>query len=194
MNMTDETLDILRRAPFNLDDEAITWVTETATGLDDDARLMQLFVMGMHGPAAAWTDQIGRLRPGGVMRFFSADGEAEAALLDRLQDEASVPLLVSADLEGSRMSLAFGTTVPNPLALAAVDDPTLTAEISRIMAEEVLYASARHQRRLPLPHRGDARLWRRHQAHQDPCPCPGQGVSRRRRCSLRQALARRRVR
>ncbi|GLQ08280.1 glycoside hydrolase family 3 [Devosia yakushimensis] len=134
--MTDQTLDLLRQAPFHLDEEAVAWVADTATRLEGDSRLMQLFVIGMHGPVGAWTDEIAQLRPGGVMRFFSADGAAEAGLLDRLQDEAEVPLLVSADLEGSRMSLAFGTTVPNPLALAAVNDVALTEGISRIMAEE----------------------------------------------------------
>lgn len=137
MTNTFAETDFLRLAPFNLDDEAIAWVADTAASLVGDARLMQLFVIGMHGPVAAWDgDEIARLQPGGVMRFFSADGEAEAGLLDRLQGEADIPLLVSADLEGSRMSLAFGTTVPNPLALAAVDDIALTEEISRIMAEE----------------------------------------------------------
>lgn len=98
---------------------------------------MQLFVIGMHGPVEAWAgDAISGLQPGGVMRFFSPDGGAEAELLGRLQDEADIPLLVSADLEGSRMSLAFGTTVPNPLALAAVDDVELTGRISTLMAEE----------------------------------------------------------
>jgi beta-N-acetylhexosaminidase len=45
-------------------------------------------------------------------------------------------MLVSADLEGSRMSLPFGTSVPNPLGLAAVDDVEATSAISTIMAEE----------------------------------------------------------
>ncbi|WP_297108755.1 glycoside hydrolase family 3 N-terminal domain-containing protein [uncultured Devosia sp.] len=129
--------DFLKLAPFHLDDAALTWVTNTASSLEGDARLMQLFVIGMHGPVDAWAgDAIGRLQPGGVMRFFSPDGEAEAALLARLQHDADIPLLVSADLEGSRMSLAFGTTVPNPLALAAVDDVELTGRISTLMAEE----------------------------------------------------------
>lgn len=38
-----------------------------------------------------------------------------------LDGEAAVPLLVSADLEGLRMSLPLGTQVPNPLALACHD-------------------------------------------------------------------------
>lgn len=129
--------DFLRLAPFHLDDVAMSWVGDKAAQLGGDARLMQLFVIGLHGPAEHWMgDAVPALQPGGVMRFFSADGAAEAKLLDHLQDRADIPLLVSADLEGSRMSLAFGTTVPNPLALAAVDDPALTTSISTIMAEE----------------------------------------------------------
>lgn len=130
------SLDHLRLAPFHLDDEAIAWVAATAERLDLDARIAQLFNIGMHGPAEGWSEEIGRLRPGGVTRFFSPDGAAEMALLDRIEEEADVPMLVSADLEGSRMSLSFGTTVPNPLALAAVDDVALTRQISRVMAEE----------------------------------------------------------
>src|SRR5690606_13050013 len=38
--------------------------------------------------------------------------------------------------EGSRMSLALGTEVPNPIGLAALDDLEATRGISRIMAEE----------------------------------------------------------
>ena len=47
-----------------------------------------------------------------------------------------VPPFLSADLEGSRMSLPFGTAVPNPLGLAAVDDVGATERISAIMARE----------------------------------------------------------
>src|SRR5690606_19220975 len=49
---------------------------------------------------------------------------------------APVPLLVSADLEGSRMSLAGGSEFPNPLALAAINDVATTARISAAMALE----------------------------------------------------------
>jgi beta-N-acetylhexosaminidase len=47
-----------------------------------------------------------------------------------------VPLIVSGDLEGSRMSLPFGTELPNPLALAALDDVAVTREVARIQAIE----------------------------------------------------------
>jgi beta-N-acetylhexosaminidase len=61
---------------------------------------------------------------------------AERAVLDRLNAAAPIPVVFSADLEGSHMSLAGGVELPNPLALAAVDDGELTKELSRLMAEE----------------------------------------------------------
>lgn len=110
---TTSAPDFLRLAPFHLDDVAMAWVSEMAGQLSGDARLIQLFVIGLHGPAEHWIGHaVPAMQPGGVMRFFSADGAAEASLLDHLQDRSQIPLLVSGDIEGSRMSLAFGTTVP----------------------------------------------------------------------------------
>ena len=45
-------------------------------------------------------------------------------------------MLFSSDLEGSRMSLPFGTQLPNPLALAAINDDQAARQIARITAEE----------------------------------------------------------
>ena len=66
-------------------------------------------------------------------RELNAD---EIALMRQIDAAGPVPMTVSADLEGSRMSLPFGTEVPNPLGLAAVDDVEATSAISTLMAEE----------------------------------------------------------
>lgn len=134
--MSTVFLERLKQAPFNLDDAAVKWVAETIEQLSPEERIAQLFNIALHGPAEQWPEKIASLKPGGVTRFFSADGPAERSLIKRLQADADVPLLVSADLEGSRMSLAFGTIFPNPLALAAVDDVEETRNISRLMARE----------------------------------------------------------
>ncbi len=124
MTPDDLPLNLLREQPFSFSEEDIAWVGQSAAALAGDVESMiaQLFVIGLHGPAGPWAAEIERLRPGGVTRFFSPDGAAEVTLLQTLQQRSKVPLLVSADLEGSRMSFPFGTQVPNPLALAAVDD------------------------------------------------------------------------
>ncbi|MBE7733457.1 glycoside hydrolase family 3 protein [Devosia faecipullorum] len=126
----------LAAAPFHLDAASIAWVHETREALSPRDRLAQLFVLLSREAPEAALASLASFRPGGVTRIYSSDLAAEIGLMRQLDSAASVPLLVSADLEGSRMSLPFGTEVPNPLGLAAVDDVEATTAISTIMAEE----------------------------------------------------------
>ena len=50
--------------------------------------------------------------------MFGPGLEAEVGFARDCIADAAVPPFLSADLEGSRMSLPFGTAVPNPLGLA----------------------------------------------------------------------------
>ena len=133
--MTD-FIPLLRKAPFNLDDAAVLWVMRTKAGLTAPQKLGQLFVLLSRGLDPGGLDLLARVQPGGITRIFSGDRAAELGFMAQAKATAQVPLLVSADLEGSRMSLPFGTEVPNPLALAAVDDVQASRSIVRIMAEE----------------------------------------------------------
>ncbi|MGB3337243.1 MAG: glycoside hydrolase family 3 N-terminal domain-containing protein [Devosia sp.] len=126
----------LSAAPFNLDDEAIAWVAATRDAFTPRDKLAQLFVLMERGAPAEVAENVRSFRPGGITRVYSSDLAAEISLARDLGTLSAVPLLVSADLEGSRMSLPFGTTVPNPLGLAAVDDVEATTAISTIMARE----------------------------------------------------------
>lgn len=137
-------LDHLAKAPFHLDAASLEWVKNTYSSLqsDLDVKLAQLFIIGLHGPAHLWADEIKRLRPGGVTRFFASSAQEEMTLLDTLQDQADIPMFVSADLEGSRMSFTFGAQVPNPLALAAVDDTDLTRRVYGVLADEAVAVGA----------------------------------------------------
>lgn len=131
-----DSTDILRQAPFSLDDAAIDWVKATKAGLSEAEKIGQLFVFHSMGKDPEELARLAKLKPAGITRNFSPDLDYEAAFIDAMQGAATVPMFVSADLEGSRMSLAVGTEVPNPLALAAVDDVQASRTISRIMAEE----------------------------------------------------------
>lgn len=128
--------DFLKRAPFDLDAKAVAWVQETLDSLTPDERVGQLFNFLLMGDDRAWFDRIMALKPGGITRHVGRDGAAEVGLMQHLFAQATVPLLVSADLEGSRMSLPIGTEVPNPLALAAVGDLAASRDISALMADE----------------------------------------------------------
>ena len=126
----------LSAAPFHLDEAAMAWVHETRDRLSPRDRLAQLFVLLSRDVPEAALDALRSFKPGGVTRIYSPDLGAEIGLMRELDGAGPVPMLVSADLEGSRMSLPFGTEVPNPLGLAAVDDVAATSAIATLMAEE----------------------------------------------------------
>jgi beta-N-acetylhexosaminidase len=128
--------DLLRKAPFGLDQSAIDWVTATKAQMTLAEKIGQLFVFHSMGQDPDELARLAQLKPAGITRNFSADLAYESHFVDTLQGAAKVPLFISADLEGSRMSLAVGTEVPNPLALAAVNDIQASRTISRIMAQE----------------------------------------------------------
>jgi beta-N-acetylhexosaminidase len=130
--------DFLTRPPFNLTPEDIAWVKATLASLTPAERVGQLFNLGSWGNDPTEQARLAALQPGGVTRFFGPDADYELGFLDGVRQGAKVPPLLSADLEGSRMSLSFGTEVPNPLALAAVDDEQASRQIARIMAEEAV--------------------------------------------------------
>lgn len=132
----DQIDRILSAAPFNLDADGRGWVRSTLSGLDRAAKVRQLFVHICFGTGPEVVARMTALAPAGVTKFFGPDAQAELDTLDALRAAAAIPYLVSADLEGSRMSPPFGTEVPNPLALAAVDDVQASGTIARIMAEE----------------------------------------------------------
>lgn len=126
----------LSAAPFHLDDEAMAWVAETRDALSARDKLAQLFVLLSREAPETALDSLRAFKPGGITRIYTPDLEAEIALMRQVDGLGPVPMLVSADLEGSRMSLPFGTEVPNPLGLAAVDDVEATTAISTLMARE----------------------------------------------------------
>jgi len=126
----------LAAAPFHLDDDAMAWVHATRDALTPRDKLAQLFVLIARGTPAETAELVRSFKPGGITRIYSADLAVEIALSRELVALSPLPLLVSADLEGSRMSLPLGTSVPNPLGLAAVDDLDATTAISTLMARE----------------------------------------------------------
>ena len=128
--------DHLRAAPFHLDDTAIGWVTATLAAMTSAQKAGQLFVHSSMGKDPGELARLARLHPAGITRFYTPDLGYEAAFIDSVRAQSPIPLLISADLEGSRMSLPFGVEVPNPLALAAIDDVAASREIARIMANE----------------------------------------------------------
>jgi beta-N-acetylhexosaminidase len=104
----------------------------------------QLFVVAAHGrfmnesseKYRELSRQVRENRVGGVCWFLS-DVYETAELNRRLQAEAKIPLLFSADLEaGAGMRFEDVTYWPWPMAVAAAGDPDLAYRQGRIEAEE----------------------------------------------------------
>lgn len=132
------TFDHLAKPPFNLDREALAWVQSSFERLSTEEKIAQLFNLRSAGDDAALIEMQQQCRPGGVTRVAGMDLERERDILAGFNAAAPVPVLVSGDLEGSRMSLAAGTELPNPLGLAAIDDIEATRAVARIMAAEAV--------------------------------------------------------
>jgi beta-N-acetylhexosaminidase len=128
--------DHLRLAPFHLDAAAIAWVRDTLAAMTQAQKTGQLFVHSSMGKDPTELARLAALHPAGITRFYTPDLGYELDFIANACAQSPIPLLISADLEGSRMSLPFGTEVPNPLALAAINDTSATREISEIMAAE----------------------------------------------------------
>jgi beta-N-acetylhexosaminidase len=128
--------DQLRAKPFHLDADGVAWVRATLKRLTPDDKIRQLFNVRSAGNDPAMLKAQQAFRPGGITRQAGPDWAAERAIIADYNRQAPVPLLVSADIEGSRMSFPGGGEFPNPLALAAIDDVATTSAVSTAMARE----------------------------------------------------------
>ena len=73
-----------------------------------------------------------------MARKVSGDEDLERKIRDGFHAQAPVPLVITADLEGSRMSQPDGVVLPNPLGIASVDDLEATERVTEILAMDGL--------------------------------------------------------
>ena len=120
------------------------WVEATLDELTLEERVGQLLMpditgLLMHVESAQYArlvDAIERLGVGGFI-VYNGDALTTAALVNRLQRRARVPLLFASDFEGGvGTQLRGGTRLPRAMALAATGDVESAAEAARITARE----------------------------------------------------------
>jgi beta-N-acetylhexosaminidase len=119
-----------------LDPDAIQWVEATLAGMDDTRRLRALFALAAFSDSPAELDELARHQPGAVMLAGAADATATRRAVERLQAGQSLPLLIAGDIEGGLWNPAGLSATPSPLALAAADDPALTAALAAAAARQ----------------------------------------------------------
>ncbi|MFZ8920037.1 MAG: glycoside hydrolase family 3 protein [bacterium] len=127
-----------RQFPFLLDDEAATWVETVLKSMSQEQKLAQLINVLIRTDDPEELAQLQRLGLGSMARKVSGDADLERKIRDDFHAQAPVPLLITADLEGSRMSQPGGVVLPNPLGIAAVDDVTATERATEILAMDGL--------------------------------------------------------
>jgi beta-N-acetylhexosaminidase len=151
-------------ARSSLDPAAARWVEQTLAKMTLDEKIGQLLVTSLDAVfTSADGDAYRKLRHlvrdvkvGGIHIFGSSepfpalmlnptygpsprngDPFAAAALLNRLQRDAQVPLLATADFEGGVGWMLNGATrVPRAMAIGATRDPGLAYRAGRLAAEE----------------------------------------------------------
>ena len=134
--MSTSVLESLRRAPFNLDDDALRWVQGHLNRLSTDQKLRQLFNIPTHGDSLALMGEVADLAPGGVTRFAGSDLNAAWQATRALLERSEIPPLISGDIEGGAIGMPFGTGLPNQLGLAATGSTALAEEAVTVLARE----------------------------------------------------------
>ena len=120
----------------SLDADAQLWVDRTLDAMDEDTRLRALFALGVFSDHPAMVDAVARHQPGAVVLMGSETATAARQTVARLQAAQSLPLLVAGDIEGGLWNPGCLSPAPSPLAMAAADDPTLTAELAAAAARQ----------------------------------------------------------
>ena len=124
--------------------ERAEWVEATLNKMTLEERVGQLLMPDttgvlIHEESEQYARLIHAIEKLGVGGFiiFNGDALTTAALTNRLQARARVPLLFASDFEGGvGMQLRGGTRLPRAMALAATADTDSAAEAARITARE----------------------------------------------------------
>lgn len=120
------------------------WVEQALREMSLEERVGQLLMPDLtgtliHEESEQYTrlkNFIERLHVGGFI-IYNGDAFTTAALVNRLQRRARLPLLFASDFEGGvGMQLRGGTRLPRAMALAATGDAESAAEAARITARE----------------------------------------------------------
>jgi beta-N-acetylhexosaminidase len=124
--------------------ERTEWVEKTLREMTLEERVGQLLMPDttgvlVHEASEAYARLVHAIEQLGVGGFIIYNGDAltTAALTNRLQRRARVPLWFASDFEGGvGMQLRGGTRLPRAMALAATGDTESAAEAARITARE----------------------------------------------------------
>ncbi len=127
----------LKEKPFYLTDEDIKWVESTLSSMTEEEKTAQLFCLITYTDDENYLKYLSaELKVGGVMMRTMSFDEL-ISTVTRLQRNAKIPLLISANLEAGLNQTCFeGTRVGCQMAIAATNESKYAKELGRIIGEE----------------------------------------------------------
>ncbi len=127
----------LKTKPFYLSDEDIKWVESTLSDMTEEEKTAQLFCLITYTDDENYLKYLSAgLKVGGVMMRTMSFDEL-ISTVTRLQKNAKIPLLISANLEAGLNQTCFeGTRVGCQMAIAATNESKYAKELGRIIGEE----------------------------------------------------------
>lgn len=131
-------LTFAKAAPFNLDDEALSWVSAMLSSMDTAEKIGQIVVPLCRDLSPASLDRMLAMKVGGIHRLSSRSTADLCASADYLQPRSRVPMIFTADLDFSeKNSLLDGTKMTNQMGIAATGNPVWAEKMAELCAEEM---------------------------------------------------------
>jgi len=133
-------LDVLRGNPFYLDDEAIFWVLAIRNSLTLKEKIGQLFIPICVDYRKKNLQRLLRYIPGGIHQFIGTPLKTLRKTAEFLQENSSVPLLMTADIDFNiDNNFLEGTHLPNQLGVAATGDISMARRMGTVAGREGRY-------------------------------------------------------
>ena len=127
----------LKDKPFYLSNEDILWAQNTLNSMTEDEKISQLFCLITYTDDENYLKFLASdLKVGGVMtRTMSVDELTNT--VTRLQKNAKIPMLISANLEAGLNQLCYGgIKVGSEMAIAATGEKKFARELAKVISEE----------------------------------------------------------
>lgn len=127
----------LKNKPFYLSNEDILWVQNTLNSMTENEKISQLFCLITYTDDENYLKFLASdLKVGGVMtRTMSVDELTNT--VTRLQKNAKIPMLISANLEAGLNQLCYGgIKVGSEMAIAATGEKKFARELAKVISEE----------------------------------------------------------
>lgn len=127
----------LRGKPFYLSEEDIAWVEKTFSKMSEEEKITQLFCLITYTDEENYLKYLSStLKVGGVMTR-TMKLEELVNTVNRLQSNAEIPLLISANLEaGLNQLLDTGIKIGSEMALAATGEINYARLLAKVIGEE----------------------------------------------------------